>query len=87
LKFSFGTYSIASIYRYRMKGIMEIKNDIIRSRLLTVEQTARYLNLAPRTIYNGIHHKTKKPFPVRPKRIGGAVRFDLRELDEYINQL
>jgi excisionase family DNA binding protein len=66
---------------------METTKNAIQHRLLTVEQTARYLNLAARTIYNGIHRNAKKPFPVRPKRIGGAVRFDIKELDEYINNL
>jgi excisionase family DNA binding protein len=66
---------------------MEATKNAIHRRLLTVEETANYLNLAPRTIYNGIGRKAKKPFPIRPKRIGGAVRFDLQDLDNYINQL
>ncbi len=58
-----------------------------RARLLTVEETAVYLSLSARTIYNGIAPKSKKPFPIKPKRIGKAVRFDRKALDEFIDSL
>jgi len=56
-------------------------------RLLSVEEAATYLGLSPRTIYNQVHRKTKNPFPVKPKRIGKLVKFDLKELDEYIKSI
>ena len=57
-------------------------------RLLTVEETGVYLALSPRTIYNGIAPKrSKKPFPVKLKRIGKMVRFDIRELEKYVEAL
>jgi excisionase family DNA binding protein len=56
-------------------------------RLLSVEETAQYLSLSPRTIYNAIAPKSKRPFPVKPKRIGKLVRFDIRDLDRYVNSL
>ena len=56
-------------------------------RLLTVEQTARYLGLNERTLYNRICSRAKDPFPVKPKRIGKSVRFDILELDRYIDRL
>jgi predicted DNA-binding transcriptional regulator AlpA len=56
-------------------------------RLLNIEETAYYLGLSPRTIYNGVAPKSKAPFPIKPKRIGKLVRFDVRDLDEYINTL
>jgi excisionase family DNA binding protein len=59
----------------------------VTKRLLSVEEAAHYLSLSPRTIYNGIAPKSKKPFPVRPKRIGKLVRFDIRDLDEFISAL
>jgi len=61
--------------------------EIIQTRLLSVEQTAVYLGLSPRTIYNGVHRKSKKPFPVKPKRIGKLVKFDRQDLDKYIESL
>ena len=60
---------------------------MIQRRLLSVEETANYLGLSPRTIYNGVHRKAKKPFPVKPKRIGKLVKFDRLDLDKYIESL
>jgi len=54
-------------------------------RLLNVEETAQYLGLAPRTIYNAIAPKSKNPFPVKAKRIGKLVRFDIRDIDAFID--
>lgn len=56
-------------------------------RLLSVEETARYLGLSPRTIYNQIAPKSKRPFPVKAKRIGKLVKFDIRDLDRYVDTL
>jgi excisionase family DNA binding protein len=56
-------------------------------RLLTVKEAAVYLSIAPGHLYNMISANAKRPFPVKPKRVGGAVRFDIRELDRYIEAL
>ena len=56
-------------------------------RLLTVEEAATYLGLAPQTIYNRTHRKTKNPFPVKPLRLGRALRFDIRQLEEFVQNL
>jgi excisionase family DNA binding protein len=61
--------------------------DGIQKRLLSVEETAVYLGLSPRTIYNGVHRKSKNPFPIKPKRIGKLVKFDRIALDKYIESL
>jgi len=53
-------------------------------RLLTIKETAFFLKLSPRTIYNGI---SRKDFPIKPVRLGRAVRFDVRDLDSYIEDL
>jgi excisionase family DNA binding protein len=54
-------------------------------RLLSVEEAAHYLGMAPRTIYNAVAPKSKNPFPVKAKRIGKLVRFDIRDLDSFID--
>ena len=59
----------------------------IPKRLLTINETAAYLGLSPRTIYNAIAPKSRKPFQVKPKRIGKLVRFDIRDLDQYVDSL
>jgi len=63
------------------------KEGFNTKRLLSVEETATYLGLSPRTIYNAVARKSKKPFPVKPKRIGKLVRFDIRDLEHYVESL
>jgi excisionase family DNA binding protein len=71
----------------RMKEKTEQKEQMFRKRLLSVEETAAYLNISARTIYNQIGARAKKRFPVKPKRIGRLVRFDIRDLDEHLDSL
>ncbi len=56
-------------------------------RLLSVEETASYLGLSARTVYNQISPSSKVPFPIRPKRWGKRVLFDIRDLDKYVDAL
>jgi len=65
-----------------------MKKEIdIKPRLLSVEQTAKYLSLAPKTLRNRLGPKAPSPFPVRPKKIGGRVLFDIKDLNAFIDQL
>jgi predicted DNA-binding transcriptional regulator AlpA len=59
----------------------------IQPRLLNVEQAARFLGIAPKTLRNRIGPRAKHPFPVRPKKIGKRVLFDRRDLDNFVNSL
>ena len=59
----------------------------MKKRLLTIPETAAYLNLSERTLYNRVAPKAKDPFPVKAKRIGKLLRFDKRDLDDYIDSL
>ena len=56
-------------------------------RLFSVEEAAHYLGISPRTIYNQIGRKAKKKFPVKAKRVGKLVKFDIRDLESYIESL
>jgi hypothetical protein len=56
-------------------------------RLLGVELTAEYLGLSPKTIRNGLARDAERPFPVKPKRYGRRVLFDIRDLDAYVDAL
>ncbi len=61
----------------RFKRMKMNKPESRTKRLLSVEETASYLGISARTIYNRVAPKSKNPFPVRPKRIGKLVRFDI----------
>ena len=56
-------------------------------RLLTVEQAAAYMGLAPKTIRNALGPKAEYPFPVRPVKVGGRVLFKKEALDRYSDGL
>lgn len=59
----------------------------IAPRMLSVDDAARYIGIASKTIRNRIGPKAKIAFPVKPKRIGGRVLFDVKELDAYLDIL
>ena len=56
-------------------------------RLLSVAETARYLNISKRTIYNKICRNSKNPFPFKIKRIGRLPKFDIRDLEAYVDSI
>jgi len=55
--------------------------------LLTVKELAAILKISPRTIYNAIHRRAIKPFPIKPKRVGRLIRFDSKDVNDYIDSL
>jgi len=59
----------------------------IPKRLLTIKETAAYLGISPRTIYNGVGPRSKTPFPIKPKRWGKRVLFDIKDLDRFVDSL
>ena len=59
----------------------------VRKRLYTVNEAAEYLGIAPKTLRNRIGPKAPNPFPVKPKRIGKKVLFDIRDLNLYVDSL
>jgi hypothetical protein len=58
-----------------------------RQRLLSVTDTAKYLGIAPKTLRNRLGPRAKDPFPVKPKRIGRRVLFDIKDLEAFVNAL
>ena len=64
-----------------------MKKAEIRPRMLSVDSAADYIGIAAKTIRNRIGPRAENPFPVRPKRIGGMVLFDVRDLDAYLDGL
>ena len=55
-----------------------------KRRLLTVDETAEFLGISPATIRCGVGRKAKRKFPIKPVRIGSAVRFDLIDIEAFI---
>ena len=64
-----------------------MKEIEIKPRMLSVDDAARYIGIAAKTIRNRIGPRAQTPFPVKPKRIGGRVLFDLKDLDAYLDRL
>ena len=64
---------------------MAEKQAQVSKRLLSVEEAAGYLGISARTIYNGVAPKTKKPFPVKPKRWGKRILFDILDLKAHVD--
>lgn len=62
-------------------------NDIKGQRLLGIKETARLLDISPRSIYNQVGRKAKKRFPIKPKRIGRLIKFSVRDIEKYIDSL
>jgi predicted DNA-binding transcriptional regulator AlpA len=62
-------------------------NTEIPKRLLSIEETANFLGISVRTIYNQTGRKAKKRFPIKPKRIGKRILFDIRDLEKFIEAL
>ena len=61
-----------------------MSQTVTEKRWLSVEEAAEYVGLAPRTLYNKTGPRAKRPFPVKPKRLGRSVRFDRLEIDRYL---
>ncbi len=71
---------------------MKTKPSLMQSlgrgrRLLSVNETARYLGISVKSIYNGIYRNAETPFPIKPKRRGRRVLFDIRDLESYVDSL
>lgn len=53
--------------------------------LLTVEEVAALMRMAPKTIYNSVMRKSKKdPFPIPVKRIGRMIRFRAEDVKKWL---
>ena len=64
-----------------------VKVESVRPRLVGVDDAARYLGLAPKTLRNRTGPRATDPLPVPIKRIGKKVLFDVKDLDHYVDSL
>jgi len=58
-----------------------------QKRLLSAKETAMLLGISVRTLYNRTGRKAHDKFPVKVKKIGKLLKFDLRDLEKYIDSL
>lgn len=63
------------------------KSSSMTHRLLSLAETAAYLGLSVRTLYNRCGRKSKHPLPFRVKRIGKLVKVDIHELEKYVESI
>ncbi len=56
----------------------------LEKRMLGVKELSGYLGLSPQTIYNRLSAGT---FPIRTKRIGRLLKWDLRDVDRFLDRL
>jgi excisionase family DNA binding protein len=61
-----------------------MKKNSEEKRLFSVKETAVYLNISPRSIYNRVRRKSKNPFPIAHIRIGSSIKFDKNDLDAFV---
>jgi hypothetical protein len=59
----------------------------IKPRLLPLDDAAYYIGMAPKTLRNRISRKAENPLPIKPKKQGRKVVFDIRDLDKYADSL
>jgi predicted DNA-binding transcriptional regulator AlpA len=67
---------------------MEDKNmRNLEKRWLDIKEAADRMTISHRTLYNRTGLKSKNPFPVRPKRVGRRLIFDVKEIDAFMESL
>ena len=53
-------------------------------RMIGIKELALYLGLSPQTIYNQLSAGT---FPIKTKRLGRILKWDIRDVDRYLDKL
>ncbi len=69
------------------KAVSPKAEFVVLPRLLSISQAAWYLSISPKTIRNSLCRSAKEPFPVKPKRHGKRILFDIQDLDSYIDSM
>ena len=59
---------------------------IEKDRLLKIDEVAKLLGMSKNTLYKRCAPGAEKPFPVKPKRIGRALRFSEKKVQQYIKE-
>jgi len=60
--------------------------DYAEKNLLTVQETAQFLNISVHTVYMKSAPNSKRPFPFTPVRIGRSVRYRKKDLEDFVEK-
>ena len=63
---------------------MMIETSNPTKRLIGVREVATYLGLRPQTVYNMV---CSGRFPIKHKRIGRLLKWDIKDVDLYVDSL
>jgi len=72
---------------YIAKGISAKARFVVLPRLLSIKDAAWYLSISEKTIRNSLCRSAETPFPVKPKKYGKRILFDIQDLDAYIDSM
>ena len=61
-----------------------MNTHILRKRLLNINELSEYIGKKPQTIRNEI---ARGEFPIPRVKLRGALRFDIKDVDDYIDNL
>ena len=68
-----------------LKGLEKLSPArLIERRLLGIEELGEYIGIRPQTIRNRLSNGT---FPIPAKKVCGRVKFDLRDVESYLDKL
>lgn len=65
-------------------GSRKIREALMERRFLGIEELSDYLDLRPQTIRNRL---TCGTFPIPAKKICGRVKFDIKDVEKYLDTL
>jgi len=68
----------------QLKEGCNVKDQFQDKRLMSVQDLAQYLGMSHWTVRAKIRNDE---FPFKPRRLGRFLKFDIQEVDRYINSL
>jgi predicted DNA-binding transcriptional regulator AlpA len=66
------------------QGDKQMGYAVAGKRLIGVKELSTYIGLKPQTIYNMV---CTGRFPIRHKRLGRLLKWDVRDVDSYVDSL
>jgi len=67
--------------------MVKVKVETVRPRLMSLEDAAKYLGLAPKTLRNRMCPDAKNPLPIPWRKYGKKILFEVADLDRFADSL